>query len=936
VDTIDFLRRILPDRGLYVAARLINGKFKNQVCDSIEELAQQVLTYDAAGVHAYMACAAYRERSVATTKPDGSIWHQVRTRKNVRACKAFWMDLDVEPGNPKKFESQEAAIDGLVAFCSQTKLPIPMVISSGGGIHIYWTLHDEIQSEVWKQTAEALKLLAAGHQFRADPACTSDLARVLRPVGTWNRKGGTPRSVELIADSTPVAYQHFDNIVLAGLRALGVKPPESIRQVPTATETINQKFAVQRDFPPCSGQKVAERCAQLRVVRDTRGNVSEPLWYGAIQLLCHSTEGDALIHEWSNGHGSYSPTETTRKIDQVRQQSLGPTLCATFDSRNPGGCDGCPFRGKISSPAQLGAYVESAPAPQVKVTVANITTTVTLPAPPFGFQRGVPKTAGSHDGGIFVEEDGITHEVYRFDCFPVELAWDEQLGFETTRWRHWLPNEGWKECVLQSSLIARPADFIAKLIDNHIQPLIKAKFIMYADAYIRKLRDETKLRRLFKSQGWKNDDTEFVLGDKLYRPGEVIQAGFSHGMGQFLTPFRSKGSLDTWRVLTEVFDHPGLEPHAFMLLLAFAAPLLKLAGREGCTINALGESGVGKSTMAQLMSSVYSSPKGAWVGRDDTPLARMQRLGAHYNLPVYMDEATTIKPEHLRDLVYSIPTGKNRASMKTDYTLRPSAEWNTLFVTSTNNALQTKLQLENQNAEAESLRLFEFNFPRVPVFAEVAKIIPGVIQENYGVAGPEYVRYIVQNREAIRDRLKDVVGEAEKNFGMDNKERFWSQVTALALYGGELARAAGVIAFDPQCIAPWLLQETRRMRSVLDDSMLGPVAIVANFLNEHVGERLVVTGVNGGMTAMVSKPYHEVSQRYETDTKTLWIAKKRIKFYMDRAHFSFVEVQDYLLRTGILLDPKAVKTLGAGTDFTSGPTQCWKLNMGHDEMAGVL
>src|SRR3990167_3228173 len=158
----------------------------------------------------------------------------------------------------------------------------------------------------------------------------------------------------------------------------------------------------------------------------------------------------------------------------------------------------------------------------------------------------------------------------------------------------------------------------------------------------------------------------------------------------------------------------------------------------------------------------------------------MQRLGAHYNLPVYMDEATTIDNKDLRDLIYSIPTGKNRTSMKADYTMRPGAEWVTLFVTSTNNSLQTKLQLENQNAEAETLRLFEFKFPRVPVFAEIAKIIPGVIQENYGTAGPEYIKYIVQNREAVRERLKDVVGEAEKNFGMDNKERFWSQGPALA------------------------------------------------------------------------------------------------------------------------------------------------------------
>ena len=936
METLDFLRRILPDRGLYVAARLINGKFKNQVCDSIEELAQQVLAYDNAGVHAYHACASYRDRSVATTKPDGSIWHQVRIQKNVRAVRSFYMDLDVEPGNPKKFESQEDACIALADFCNLTGLPMPMVVSSGIGIHIYWSLEYEILPEQWKQTAEGLKTLAAHHHFRADPACTGDLARVLRPVGTFNRKDpSVPKPVELVADSTPVDYSQFDATIRSGLRNLGVKPPEAVRQVEAKGETLNQQFAVQRDFPPCSGRKVAERCKQLGAIRDSKGNVSEPVWYAGIQLLCSSTEGDALIHEWSAGHPAYSVDQTNGKIAQVRGQQLGPTLCATFESRSPGGCDGCPFKGKISSPAQLGTYVEAAPAPTIVVPATSTApaTVVTLPNPPVPFTRG-------GKGGIYIEDDGITHMIHKYDAFPTELAFDEQLGFETMRWRHWLPNEGWKECVLQSSLVAKPADFMAKLIDNHIQPLIKSKFVMYGEAYIRALRDGTKLRRLFKSQGWKNDDTEFVLGDKLYRPTEVVHAGFSHGMSEFLAPFHTKGNLGSWRTLTEVFDHPGFEPHAFMLLLAFAAPLLKLAGRQGCTINALGPSGAGKSTMAQFMSSVYGSPMGSWVGRDDTALARMQRLGAHYNLPVYMDEATTIKPEPLRDLVYSIPTGKNRASMKADYTLRPGAEWVTLFVTSTNNSLQTKLQLENQDAEAESLRLFEFNFPRLPEFGGIAKIIPSVIQQNYGVAGPQYIQYLVQNRATIYARLTDVVSgvvvQTQSAFQMDDKERFWAQIMALTLYGGELAREADVIAFDSNSIRPWLLKEARRMRTIMEDNRVGAVAILANYLNEHVGERLVVSNTNSKMAAVVVKPYHEISQRYETDTKTLWISKKSIKRYIDETHFGFIAAQDELINLGILTNPKSSRTLGAGTEYSGGPVLCWQVNAGHPELVGVM
>lgn len=326
----------------------------------------------------------------------------------------------------------------------------------------------------------------------------------------------------------------------------------------------------------------------------------------------------------------------------------------------------------------------------------------------------------------------------------------------------------------------------------------------------------------------------------------------------------------------------------------------------------------------------------AWVGRKDTELARMQRLGAHFNLPVYMDEATTIIPKELRDLVYCIPTGKNRSSMKQDYTLRKGAEWCTILVTSTNDSLAAKLQLEKENAEAETLRLFEFGFPKVSDFGPIAKIIPGVLDANYGVAGPAYISFLVQNREAIITRLKTVVDEAEAAFGMDDKERFWSQTVALALYGGELAREAGCIDFDPNRIRPWLQYETQKMRGSMVENRITATDILANFLNEHVGERLVVNNINKQMAATDTRLFHELSQRYDKDTETLWVSRKRIRHYINKEHLDYHDARTELLRIGILLDACVLRTLGAGTQYSGGQTSCWKINAAHPALLGVL
>ena len=930
MNTRGFLQKVLPGSGLYVIARITSKGVRHQVCETIDEAAAYVAQFDASGVPTYFALAAYREREVATTKTDGTVWRQVRTHSNVRALKDYWCDLDVKPGNPAAFESQEHALTSLIEFCQKTGLPTPLIVSSGTGLQVHWCLTEEVIPEAWKPTADGLKALCVAHKFQADAACTSDRARILRPIGTWNRKdAAAPKPVELIFDAEPIAHSFFAGRVSAAAKRAGVQVVDSVRTTVAGTEGVNQSFAVQRDFPPCSALKVADRCAQLAKVRDTKGVVAEPHWYAAIQLMTHATEGDVLIHQWSAGHPQYSARETDAKIAQVRGQQLGPTLCTTFSDRNPGGCDGCPFKGKISSPAQLGTYVQAAPTPVVEIEVSGKVVEVTLPPVPLPFTRG-------EKGGIYIEEDGITHKIYEYDCFPTELAYDEQLGYETMRIRHWLPHEGWRECVLRSSLLTSPKDFETALRDQHIKPLIRNKMAMYHDSYIRKIQESNKMRKLFKAQGWKTDDTEFVLGDRLYRKDECVQAGFSHGAKGFLEHIVSRGDLALWRAATCVFDAPGLEAHAFMLLTAFAAPLLKLAGRDGFTVAALGESGAGKSTMGKFLASVYGHPDQTWIKRDDTPLARMQRIGAYYSLPVYMDEATTIAPKDLRGLVYTISTGKGKDSMRTDYTLREGVEWATILVTSTNDSLQSKLQLEKANAEAESMRLFEFAFPRVPAFAEVAGLIHATIDANYGVAGPAYIQYLVKHRDRVKSELVAAMEETQAAFGMDPKERFWSQAIAFTLYGGRLAREAGLIDFDAERLRPWLLRETQRMRGLLVESAVGCVAVLADYLNEHVGERLVVTSVNKQFAGVVQKNIRELSSRYETDTKLLWVTRKHIKTYLDTHHFDYGRTRDELYAMGILLDPGCKKVLGAGTDQTGGQTMCWLLKMDHPALVGAV
>lgn len=933
MDSLTFLRRILPASGHYIAARQIGKGFKHQVCDTLEELAHYIAEFDNSGVPTYHACSAFRERDVVITKVENGeevVKHRVRIQKNVRMVRSFWMDLDVKPpGTPNSFESQEAAAAALYTFCEETGLPMPLVVSSGFGIHIYWVLAQEIMPESWRETAEGLKRLAAHYKFYADPMRTADSASVLRTPGTWNRKQAqNPRPVEVICDQEGELQPGvFAAQVRAALTKAKVELPREAVRTPAATqvEKLNAEFAVQHDFAPISAYKLAEKCQQIRVVRDSRGVVPEPHWYAAIQVLAHAIEGDEIVHEWSKGDPRYSREETDRKIIQIRSQGMGPTLCSTFESRVPGGCNGCQFKGKIASPATVGAHIVQAPAPVItKVDeVTGQTVSVSLPSPPAPFKRG-------QNGGIYVDIDGIEHKIYEHDMFPVEIAYDETLGYETVRMRHHTPMDGWREFTFQSSLLARPVDFEMVLRDNHIQPLNRNQVTAYTDSYLRKIRSEKHLRRLFKGQGWKGDALdEFVLGDKLYKKNEIVHAGFSQGAFKHVKHVRPHGEFQPWFEITRTFDTPGLEPHLFMFLLGFAAPLLRLDNRDGFTVAALGNTNGGKSSTARFMSSIYGHPTEMWMKGKSSENAIASVLGAFSSLPVYHDEISTIKPPELRDLVYMVTTGKHRDTLTRNREHREGPEWSTILLTSSNRSLYEKLTADVDDATAESMRVFEFWVPTVDALIPTLRSWYPVINEHYGHAGPRYIQKLVQNRADVLASITPYVDWVRDAFKMEERERFWTQAIALSLLGGHLAQQWGIIACDPLRCKDWLYAETRKMRATIKDATTGAISMLSNYFAEHIGECLVVAkNPNAGFDVPLFKPLHKISSRYDKETGLKLTARNHIKPWIEKHHGNWNQLKTEWAEAGVLLGISK-EVLGKGTDIKTGQTECLKFNMKH-------
>ena len=187
-----FLDSILPTQGVYCVVGIKSKVVAPTFHSSTAEVDQAATDLDKHGSDAYFALASFK---------DGSS----RKLNNALYLRSFFIDLDCGPGKP--YHDQPGAAVALSEFIKATGMPSPTIVNSGGGLHVYWPLTEDVPVETWIPYARMLKLLCKEHKLHADPAVTADAARILRMPGTNNYKQSTPRPVVIANSGTPVPLE---------------------------------------------------------------------------------------------------------------------------------------------------------------------------------------------------------------------------------------------------------------------------------------------------------------------------------------------------------------------------------------------------------------------------------------------------------------------------------------------------------------------------------------------------------------------------------------------------------------------------------------------------------------------------------------------------------------------------------------------------------
>jgi putative DNA primase/helicase len=309
-----FLRAVLAAQGVYFAVTIDDAsRVTHKACASVDELAATLTELDGRGLSVYHACATYKESCVRLAgKPT------FRRRDNVRALKAFWLDLDVGTDNANKYPGQLEAAQALVDFCRAASLPRPLVVNSGNGLHAYWPVTLELSLDEWRPVAERLKYTAAALGLRADPTRTADPCSILRPVGTTNRKNGALKSVTLVREAereTSIAdFANALDIALAGRPTL--RPAGSTDALPS----INASF----ELPPTKrapGPLAEAERARIQAALRTVPADEYDTWV-RIGLALKSTGDDSafiLWDQWSQNSLKYAGAGMRSKWESFSQ-----------------------------------------------------------------------------------------------------------------------------------------------------------------------------------------------------------------------------------------------------------------------------------------------------------------------------------------------------------------------------------------------------------------------------------------------------------------------------------------------------------------------------------------------------------------------------------------------------------------------------------------
>jgi hypothetical protein len=942
MDTTEFLSRVLPATGYYVATVINPDRRAQKSYETIDALSNAVIRIDIAGGNVYYAMSSFHE--------GGN-----RKQANVAMTKALFVDIDCGEGKP--FADQREGAKALKTFLKASGLPAPMLVNSGRGLHVYWPLTDALPPADWQPLADGLKECAKHHGFEIDPSVTADSARVLRPVGTHNPKNGVEVTLLKDApDSEPEALQQLLLPYITKLRLTGGGSKRGFAaQAKPAPSSLTAALASGQEYEPAVAGNIVAGCAQVRWAATNQHEVEEPFWYALLGIAAFCEDPELTAVAWSDQHSDFDYSKTVLKVEQWKAKASGPTTCAKFKDLRQAGCRKCPYAGKITSPCQIGRKLAEAESPLEDAT-DSIAHEVPLPK---GFKR-------TKVGGIAQTIDDTDIEVVPFDLYPVGYGRDEALGYEVVRY-HWKrPHKGWQELKFRQAYLADGSrEFPTAIADQGIVLPFKAateRFQQMLRAYMDELRRMRTTTNLYTTLGWKEDNTVFVVGDKQVRRDEqgqvmvedVVLSSAVQRVGTGM--YGTKGDHDKWLKITKLMDLAGLYPHVFAMGVSMSAPLYQFTGLKGAVLSLYGPTGSGKSLAQLAMQSVWGNPTELHYQSKYTQNALFMRLSFYNNLPMTIDETTMMPDKEVGEFIYSVTQGRDKGRLNARVEERDPRTWAAPVTLSTNRPMGAKLLAATFETDAQMARLLELSLDSSDLFTkstDVGRKFYDTVTRNYGHVGAAILKWLVgMGEDAITKMISDHMVAFQKKYKVrfGGEERYWEVMIVLADLMNKVAVEKGWVDYKYAKATEHVLVQAGMARRSISAAKLDEFDLLSEYLNEMRAATVTVSHIDGSNIPIYDPnrlPRGEIRVRFDLYRKTAAAKNDRGILLVDRTHLrkwmssrggDWRRFNDTLAAEGMDATPSCKKAmLGRNTmELRLPQVYVLGINLAHDRLRELL
>ena len=963
-----FLADVLPAEGRFALWTRHNKQ--HLWAQSHEELldliAQRV---DDTGV--YYATAAFGD---ALSDKTGTY---ARTQANVLARRAFHLDLDAgeaklaKHGDEAVYATQRDALADLVRMARETQLVPTYIVSSGEGLHAYYCLSEDVDEPTWRTVAKGLSRLVDQCGLKQDRACTTDSARILRPIGTLHDNGNRVSTLR----ATGKVYALGSLVKLLGGQ---LAPAAASVGTPRPRSGINDAVLTV-EGPPKSIRPIVLKCGALQEVFKLRGNVSEPLWRAALGVAKHTVEGAKAAHALSCGHPDYDYADTQAKFDRW---ATGPATCEQF-SLHSKACGACPHQGTIKSPISLGAMN----AQQVQALPPEQQPAATKPPAPTGnaWDGQIPpgfevrETASGHvllwkmpvekedpasgeTVTVYVDVP-FTHDVFWFG------PWADADHTDDTAQVIVIKYDGavCKTYTLEQSLLANQQkmreELAAKSIITTTHKNANRAMEEYTKSQLARIRSLGMRPKITGRFGLRIlPDGRMVCAQGKYTifpDGEIHEAMLGSELRALAPQFElplPKSDSGTWPAscweehllpaarrhvdfLRTFYSKPGLEKYQLAAMLGLASPLMAFVTGEyisGTNLPANGlsvslyskEGGRGKTTLMRAIALAFGRPGATTRDSDEmgsTDKARIARLNLMGTMPVGLDEMGNLSPRSTSQLIYTIANGSSRDGAYQNGGLRLGNTWALIALLAANKSQRELLAMGTPESAAVQYRMLELDVDDVAEFdqderarfteawaslAPCAGALGAVIHRAICHLGAEHVNKLVMR----------CVNRASEAVQADQTARFQYRGLGAVMALHSILQTVGLEMFDMDRITEVFREAHDAVKSFVTENILTTDGLeLMSMMLHDMHEHTVVTASETRRargTPVYDLPINgrippKVVARHIIDSRITYVSAEAVKQWCVQRSVSMSRLMMDCRNAGVMAKVYASKQEGA-------------------------